>query len=153
MDFVISKVAMSICALMVVSVLSGMFAKDTLFNSGGELEDILRDFCTVVDEIAVSGTDARVSWIVPFTSQGGAVFVELRDFVAHAESGSDKALDQPACRIRTWTYDGDFLNSTMLASLDGELPILRAHSSQAIHLISKTLAIDGQQKRFVFAEL
>ena len=153
MDFVVSKVAMAICALMVAGILSGIFANDSLFRTDDELDSILMDLCALADQIGLSGVEAAVSWTVPFTSDGKTISVELKDFTVRAVAGSDVRVDQPGCRIRTWTHSGDVLNTSALESLDREQPVLKVRSSQTIDLTSRTMTVDGQQKGFVFAQV
>jgi hypothetical protein len=151
MDFVVSKVAMSICALMVVSALGGMFGTDALLGHRGYLEDILDDFCSVTNAVALSGAEASMFWSVPFASGGGIVLIELNGSIVWARSGSDRAVDQPISTVRTWTHDGRPLNKTMLIELDKGSHGLLARSGDVIVLRSRIVSVDNEQKMFVFA--
>lgn len=151
MDFVVSKVAMSICALLVVATIGGVFGEGALLDPKGELERIVDDFCSVVDSIALSRTESSVSWLVPFTSHGETVVIRMDGTLVRAESGLENAVGQPVSPVRTWEYDGCDLNATMLANLDGTRKVMEVRSGQSICLESRLVTLENQLSVFVFA--
>lgn len=153
MDFIVSKVAMCICALMVVSILGGMFDKDVVFKSGGDLGDIVKDFCSVVDAIGRSRSAARSAWDVPHSSSGETVFLSIEGTIVRMRAGSDHAIGQPVFRLRTWSDSSDVLNMTVVDSLDKNAPSLSAHSGQTIVVFSRIVTLDNQQTPLLFAAL
>lgn len=152
MDFVLSKVAISICALMVVAILGGMFGEGALLSPRAELDGVVDNLCSVVDVLGLSGAEGGISWFVPFASGGGAIFIQMDGVLVRAESGSERAVGQPVSQVRTWAYDGRPLNTSLLAELDGVGAVLEAHSGQSIDLKTKIVTLDSQPKMFVFAE-
>jgi hypothetical protein len=151
MDFVVSKVAMSICALLVVATLGGMFGEGALLDPKGELERIVDDFCSVVDSIALSRTESGINWLVPFTSNGETVIIQLDGALVRAGSGIEVAVGQPVRLVRTWEYDGCDLNATMLADLDETCTIIEARSGESICLESRFVTLENQLRVFIFA--
>jgi hypothetical protein len=153
MDFVISKVVMSICALMVAGILGGMFSANPLLDPKGELESIADDFCSVADSAAVSTATLIMTWTIPFTSSGGSIHFELDRSIIRLESGSDKAVVRPVCDLRTWNCEGATLNSTELEALDRNSPKLVADSGDILELGSRTVILDNENRDLVFAAL
>ncbi len=151
MDFILSKVAMSVCALMVVAIIGGIFGEGALLNPKGELENIVDGFCSVANQIAVSGAEGRISWQIPFMSDGEALKVRLDGVLVRAESEDERAVHQPIVKVRTWTYDGYPMNASKLAELDLICPALEAQSGHAIELESRLVTLDNQKRLFVFA--
>jgi len=153
MDFIISKVAMCICALIVVSIFGGMFDKDAVLRPGSELGNIVKDFCSVVDAIGRYRSVARSTWDVPHSSSGETVILTIEGTTVRAKAGSDHAIGQPVFRLRTWSDNSDVLNATVLESLDKNAPILTAHSGQPILIYSRIVTLDNQQKPLLFAAI
>jgi hypothetical protein len=153
MDFIISKVAMSICALLVVSILGGMFRPGALLDARNELGSIIDDFCAIVDMVALSRAQTEMYWTVPHTSAGGVIHLELDKAVVKVTSEADKALAQPPSDVRTWSIEGNLLNSTELAELDSGQSSIRARSGQTIELASKTIYCEHEELMLVFARL
>jgi hypothetical protein len=153
MDFVVSKVVMSICALMVVGILGAMFSANPLLDPKGELESVADDFCSVADSAAVSMAHASMTWTIPFTSSGGTIHFELERSIVRMESGSDKVVVRPICDIRTWVCIGAILNSTELEALDWGSPKLVADSGDILELDSRTVLLNNENRILVFASL
>jgi hypothetical protein len=153
MDFIVSKVAMSICALLVVGILGGMFGPGALFDAGNELDSIVDGFCAIVDEVALSRAQTMMYWTVPHTSAGSVVHLELGRSVLRVTTEEERAVGQPPCEIRTWSIEGTSLNSTELAELDASQSGLIAHSGQAIELSSRTVYCEHEELMLVFARL
>jgi len=151
MDFVLSKVAMSVCALLVVAMIGGMFEEGALLNPKGELENIVDGLRSIVDQIALSGAEGAVSWRIPFTSGGEVIMVWLDGTLVQAEYGFYREVVQPAIKVRTWIYDGCPMNASRLAELDDECPVLEASSGHSIDLVSRLVTLDNQNRLFVFA--
>ncbi len=153
MDFVVSKVVMSICALMVVSILGGMFGTDALLDHGNELESIASEFCSIADSTAISSSEVCLSWTVPFTSSGGVVRFSLNNSVVRVESEGGSAVDQPVCAVHTWSPLRGPLNSSELASLDKSSPRVESHSGDGLLLVSRLTLVDESWEMLVFARL
>lgn len=151
MDFILSKVAMSACAILVIAIIGGMFGEGSLLSPEGELKKVVDGLCSIVDQIALSRAEGTVSWQVPFTSGGETIIIRLDGMLMRAESGACKEVVQPAIKIRTWTYDGCPMNASQLAELDNKCPILEARSGHSVNLESRLVALDNQDRLFVFA--
>jgi hypothetical protein len=153
MDFVISKVVMSICALMVAGILGGMFSANPLLDSQGELTSVADEFRSVADSAATSMAHVSMTWIIPFTSSGGRIHFELERSIVRMDSGSDKVVVRPICDLRTWACEGAALNSTELEALDRDSPKLIAYSGDTLELDSRPLLINNENRILVFAGL
>lgn len=153
MDFIVSKVVMSICALMVAGILGGMFVANPLIDQKGELESIADDFCSVADSAAITTANLIMTWTIPFTGSGGSIHFELHRSIVRVESGGDTAAVRPVCDIQTWSREGAILNSTELESLHWNSPKLVAESGDVVELGSRTVVLDNENRILVFATL
>ena len=153
MDFIVSKVAMSICALLVVGILGGMFGPGGFLDSRTELSSVVDQFCATADAVALSPGESSVSWTVPYASDGTVIVLELDGSLVRASWGSQRAVGQPACDIRTWSLESGELNSTELAVLDESMPELEASSGQTIEIMSRIVLSGNEELRLVFASV
>lgn len=150
MDFVVSKVAMSICALLVVSVLGGVLESDILFRDFGELESILADLSIAVERSAWSGCEGVAIWEVPFLPDGENVEISIRSTLFHASASGRSAALKPACEPHTWVWDGAPLNLSAVSALDASSPATKARSGQAIEIRTWLVSYENSESLFVF---
>ena len=153
MDFVVSKVAMSICALLVVSVLSGVLGNDILFSKVDELDSILIDLSIVVERSVWSECEGRTSWRVPFLSDGASIDISVRDSVLSAKSGDRFAALRPACDTHTWQWNGTSLNATCVSILDASSPMATSSSGHALEIRTQMVAYEDQNRIFAFVSV
>lgn len=150
MDFVVSKVAMSICALLVVSVMAAVLGNDILFKEVDELDSILMDLSVVVERSVWSGCEGSTVWRVPFLSDGESIDISVRGPVISAKSGDKSAVLQPACETHTWQWDGTSLNATCVSVLDASSPLTIASSGHALEIRTRMVTYEDQNRIFAF---
>lgn len=141
MDFVVSKVVMSICALMVVGALSGCLAP--FADTGAELEDIVGTFCGLVDRAVMSGSAASLAWEVPFLADDQRMTFTVHRGVVTAECCSERATGQPLTGVHTWRNTGASMNISGLSLLDAASDPLTAGSGAALLLVTDLVLLDG----------
>ncbi len=150
MDFVVSRVAMAVCALLVLSVLSGLYGHDRLADREAELEQLLRSFCATADRIARSGAECVVEWRVPYLSVGEAVVVTVNAGLVRASSGGTTVFSQPSVELRTWTLQDRHLTEALLQDLDAASDEVCAGSGHALVLRSCAVVVGGDASLLVF---
>jgi hypothetical protein len=150
-DFVVSKVAMSICALMVVAVLAGVFDRDAFVDRDHELSGVLDRLSGLVDRAATSSSEFTTGWIVPLSFDGSSIVVSIRAGAVSAESGGRTAMTQPACGLHTWTWDGRGLNSSSICEMDKSSPQLRFESGMTILIRTILVTLENEPRYLVFA--
>lgn len=151
MDFVVSKVAMSICALMVVGVLAGVLDRDAFVDEDLELSGILDGFSDLVERAATSSSEFTTGWRIPLSPDGGPIVISIRAGFVSAESGGRIAMAQPACGLHTWTWDGRELNSSSIREMDESSPQLRLESGMTILIETTQVTLENEPRYLVFA--
>lgn len=150
MDFVISKVAMSVCALLVAGVLSGCLDPANLVELGGDLDDIVRRFCVLVDRIALSGSSSSLTWAVPCLPDGQDIRVEVQRGLVKVEAGDERCYGQPVSGVHTWHNTGAAMNSTGLKLLDAVADGLVAVTGESILLTTELVLLDNEPAYLAF---
>ena len=145
-----SKVAMSICALMVVSVLGGVFSEDMLTHTRGDLRAIGRQICALASMLASDRTCSSCHWNVPFLPSGGVAEVEIAPGFVTVTSGGDVEVMQPPCSMHTWSFEGQELNWSLVEELDGASDHVRVASGHGIELRCLAVTVGGQDVPMVF---
>jgi len=150
MDFVVSKVAMSICALLVVSVLGEVLGDNALFRNADELDSVLNDLSTTLEASVWSGCETDIVWRVPFLSDGENIDVSVSDFVLSASSGQISSMLKPACDPHTWVWNGTALNRSSLEVLDIKALAVKTCSGLALTIQTRVISFENQDALFVF---
>lgn len=151
MDFVVSKVAMSICALMVVATLAGVFDRDAFVDMDHELSVLLDRLSDLVDRAATSNSEFTTGWKVPLSSDGSPIVISIRAGSVSAESDGRTAMTQQACCLHTWNWDGRGLNSSSICEMDRSSPQLRFESGMTILIRTILVTLENEQRYLVFA--
>lgn len=150
MDFIVSKVAMSICALLVVSVLGGMLRSDIFVDEPDELESILTDLSMTLERAAWSGCETKTAWTVPFLTDHDIIEVSISSSTVSAGSGDRRVAVSPACEIHTWSWNGSALNATVVRHLDDISPAVRSVSGQAMEIWTQSVSFENGYRVFAF---
>jgi hypothetical protein len=152
MDFVMSKVAMSICALLVVGVLSGCLDPANFVDPGQELDDLVRRFCGLVDRAALSGSSCSVAWEVPSLSGGGDVTLLIHRGLVAAQGGGEASVGQPVSGVHTWHNTGAAINASGLRLLDSAAEGLGACSGERILLTTELVLLENEPAYLAFVK-
>lgn len=151
MDFFISKVALSICALMVVAILGGVADRDRFTDPGDEVERILGDLCDATSMALGGGSEGAVLWKVPTLSSGDALVLTLDHGLVICQLGGRSFICEPPCYIHTWRWDGSELNRTTLDGLDGRSDRLTVVSGDCLCMTTVTILLENEPTLTVFA--
>ena len=153
MDFVVSKVAMAICALMVVAVLAGVFSGGALVGRAHGFEHILTEFCELTERAGTTGPKSSIVWIAPYLPDGDGVTISIHRGIVLIESNDGSAADRPSRGIHVWHPDGRELNRSTVEALDRSAGTLSFESGQSVEIVAKSVTYENEQRLFVFAYL
>lgn len=152
MDFVISKVAMSLCALMVAGVLSGCMDPANFVDADRELDAVVERLCGLVDRAVLSGSKSSIAWQVPCLSDGKEVRLLICSGTVAAEAGDWRSLGQPVTGIHTWRNTGAAMNTTGLRLLDEASGELEARSGDRLLLTTEQVLLDNSPTFLAFVQ-
>ena len=150
MDFIISKVVMSVAALLVASILAGVLSPDVFTDTDSELERVLTGLSSIVGRAVMSASEITMTWTVPFLSSGGEVVVTVHNSILSCSSGGESAFVQPTSDFHTWSYDGSMLNMSTLQALDRSTGHLEWCSGQKIMVSTEFVQFDNGPRLLVF---
>ncbi len=153
MDFVVSKVVMAICALIVVSTLAGIFSERALLDGGRGFESVLSEFCEMAERAVSAGTESRLVWTAPYLPDGNEVTISIHDGIVLIESSEGSAAERPSQGIHIWHHDGRPLNSSTVDVLDRSAGSLEFHSGQDVEIMTSLVTYEEEPRLFVFADL
>ncbi len=153
MDFIVSKVAMAICALLVVAVLAGVFSQGALLGTGSSLERILDEFCDLTERVALGEGVSSLVWETPTLPEGEDVTFSIHRGIVLVESNQGSAAGSPAYGVHIWRPDGRTLNESTVEALDECSGSLIFQSGQKIRIAAEALIYEQEPRTFVFAYL
>jgi hypothetical protein len=153
MDFIISRVVMSICALLVAGVLAGAVSLPLFEGADAELRGIVEGFCRTADNVAGSFSEVELVWTVPSLASGATVRVTVDCELVTADYAGSQAVASPSCKIHLWEWDGTMLNLSRVEALDeGSAPIL-TRSGDSILLESIIVELEGLRQPMLFVSV
>lgn len=150
MDFVISKVAMSICALVVAGALSGCMDPRNFVDPSAELDDLVREFCGLVDRMVMSGSACSLTWEVPSLANGGGATLLIDQGMVSAEGCGETSVGRPVSCLHTWKNTGASLNASALELLDSLADGLGARSGERVFLTTELVLLDNEPRYLAF---
>lgn len=153
MDFVISKVAMAICALLVVAILAGVFSEDALVGRSRGFEHILSEFCDLIERTSARGSEGEIVWTTPFLPSGEPVTISLHKGTVLVESTEGSDARTPSQGLHLWRSDGRPLNLSMVEALDESAGCLTFESGQYVKIIAESVTFEDELRIFVFVHL
>ena len=150
MDFVISKVVMSVCALLVAGILSGLIGMTGTLDNRSELKGVLKEFAGLVERTARSGAEAVVEWTVPTLSDGGKIKMTITSVAVSGEAGGHKYTYQPAVTLHLWSYVGTALNATEVSLLDKAAFPIDSGSGEVVRILTEMVTFENEPSLFAF---
>jgi hypothetical protein len=150
MDFIISKVVMSITALIVVSILAGLLSPERFAGVSTDLERILDDLSSVVSRTAMSASEITITWTVPFLTTGGEVSVTVHNSILSGRSGGEIARVQPMFELHTWHYDGSMMNASTIDALDNASEDIDCSSGRKLTVCNASVQFENGSRLLIF---
>jgi hypothetical protein len=150
MDFIVSKVLMSVTALLVVSILAGLLSPDKFVDPDSDLARVLYDLSSTVDRIAMSASEVTITWTVPFLSSGDEVLVTVHHSILSGSSNERTVQLQPVFELHTWSHDGSVLNSSAIDALDLYSDGIGCRSGQKLTISTVPVLLENESRLLVF---
>ena len=151
MDFVVSKVAMVTCALLVLTILRGTVGTDVRTSVSEALEDILDGLCSLADGIMSAGGECETIWTVPPLPSGESIMITLEHGTLRGECEDHEVIRAPTALIRTWSYGGGSLNDSMMEELDAHSIPIRATTGHEIVISAELVLVNDEPVLLTFA--
>jgi hypothetical protein len=149
-DFVISKVGLSVCALISASVLGAVFSDSGVDDRRQELRVILQRMCDLISSAAVAGGDSVRMFCIPSLSTGEPIRTTVTVDGAIMSSGTASEIDHPCTRIHLWHWDGRELNDSVITALDRSYGETTAHTGETLEIFAMSVMVDGIHQVLVF---
>ena len=150
MDFIVSKVVMSITALLVVSTLAGLLSSDKFTDPDTDLARVLDDLSSIIGRIAMSSSEVTITWTVPFLTTGGEVLVTVHHSILTCSSDGKNARAQPIFELHTWPYEGTMLNTSTIQALDNSSEDIECHSGQKFKICTASAQFENGSRLLLF---
>ncbi|OGS56204.1 MAG: hypothetical protein A3K60_08810 [Euryarchaeota archaeon RBG_19FT_COMBO_56_21] len=150
MDFVVSKVAMAVSALLVAAVLAGVLDDSMFVDRDQEIARVLSELCRLVENAHDADAEIDLLWSVPMMPTGAELKVTLDGNRILGESGGFRAVAQPMCEYHTWRPTTDCLNRSIVEERDSSAPVVDAYSGQVLRITAAELLVDSSEELMVF---
>ncbi len=152
MDFVVSKVALSVCALMVASVLGQSLYQSSLASDMDDLASILRQFDGLLRFCAEGVDDADCLYCVPYLPGGFPIALTIHPGGLVASSESSYASARTCCQLALWVWDGDEVNRTEVEEREHGSDPIKSVSGDCLLIRARQVPVDGIACTMVFVD-
>ena len=150
MDFVASKVGMSVCALIVSSILVAVYEDTNGASVENELDGIAREIADDLSSISLGGVRSRTVDEVPWLATGEVVDVALcMDSLMLRCRGSSVCVAL-AHGVHLWRWNGTCLDLADIEALDSMAAPLEASSGDFLETVVENVEVDGTEMSMVF---
>lgn len=153
MDFIVSRLCMAVSALVVLGVLTGLFAPGPGGGQFEDLEAILENLSRTVSLLGASEAQGEILWAVPSLPSGESIRLEILGCSVIAQSAHRTASAQLQAPLRTWVWSGQALNESELERLDETADPLRALSGTKVRMTMSTVPVAGVERVAVFVSV
>lgn len=150
MDFVVSKVVMSICALAVAGVLSGTVRTALSPDPDRELDAVLAMLEDTLDALEMSGCEGAVEWLVPTPPSGRTVTVSFGHGLVLLRTDDHYRAANVSPTLHTWSWDGDHLNVTTIDDLDRFARAVTGSSGETIAISAVRILVEDEPELLFF---
>ena len=145
-----SKLGLSICALISASILGTAFADSGVDAKRQELRAAAERLCDTISSAAISGGDSVRHFEIPTLSTGEQIHARLTPDGVLMYSGEVSVVDHPCTPIHLWSWDGRDLNCSVIDSLDRSFDELTAESGEVVTILALSLVVDQIPQTVVF---
>jgi len=149
-DFIVSKVALSVCALLTVAVLSNVFDRDRFVPTAAEVRRIVNDLRETIDSVYGGGTEKSVSWLVPRLPDGKDISICIIGGFIRGDAEGHSFIARPIAPVHTWAWDEKRLNESLIRDLDNSSDDIHAVSGEVFVISSMAARVDNDQTLLVF---
>ena len=149
----ISKVAMSVCALIVATAVGHALIEGRAADDKAELEGVLRVLCDGVSTIALRGVESDLDFPVPRTADGDVLRLEISVYAMILRSANIAVVAHPCTPLHLWEWNGSEVRSSAIADLDGSHGPLEASSGEVVRLQTRWVVVDSSPKLLAFVSV
>lgn len=153
MDFVASKVGMSVCALMVSAILVSVLEGSQTAYTESELDGIAREMAEDLSSALLGGVRSSVVDQVPWLATGEALEVAVARDSLLLRSGGAAACVAFAHDVHLWLWNGSSLDLREVEALDLTTPHLEASSGDLLETAVESIEVDGVDVLMVFVRV
>jgi len=153
MDFVISKVGMSICALLVVSVLGQSLYESASTGEMDSLEGIVRLFDRLLFSCVEGGEDVDCIYRVPHLPDGSLICMIFHPGGVIASSEDARVHAETCCPLYLWDWSGDELNQTVLGEMNRDCDPVETTSGDGLLIEVRCVPVQSVLCRVAFVSL
>ena len=150
MDFLVSKVAMAVSALLVAALLAGALDDSRFVDQDDEITRVLSELCRLIEGAYHANTEIDLTWSVPMMPTGAELHVSVDGGLIFGESGGFSAVVQPMCEFHTWKPTTDCLNRSNVDEKDRSAPAVFISSGQALRITAAEILVDSAENLMVF---
>jgi hypothetical protein len=153
LDFVISKVAMSVCALIVASILGPVLVGNHHPGDEAELECMMTRLCGSIATAMLSGVETDIVFPLTTTSSGSHIRLDVRTESLLLSSETEMALGHPCTDLHLWRWNGSDLRTADVAQLDLLCGCGVAATGQALMISTRWALLDSAPSLLAFASI
>lgn len=150
MDFVVSKVAMSICVLMVASILAGVYREQAVVDDSSELRGLLMRLTDLINTYKDASAESTIRTEVPSMVKGEKIDVEVSCSYMVARSGTREVFAQSPDGVHTWFWLGEPLNNTVIAERDARAAPANASTGGCLLVMTRLAIVENDARMLVF---
>ena len=150
MDFIVSKVAMAVTALIVLAILTNALDDSMFLDQDVEISRALSDLCEVIERVHDTEAEADLAWLVPAMPTGAELTIRVESQWIIGESDGRKSIEQPMREYHTWEPTTCVLNRSTMTELDASAPTVKVSSGQALRISVIELLVDGSETLVLF---
>ena len=149
----ISKVAMSVCALIVATAVGQALIEGRNAGDKAELEGVLRALCDGVSKMALRAVEGDLDYSVPRTSDGDPLRLEICVHAMMLRSSNLAVVAHPCTPLHLWEWNGSEIRSYDIACLDNLHRLTEAGSGDVVRLQTRLVVVDSSQTLLAFASV
>ncbi len=149
----ISKVAMSVCALMVATALGPAIIGGMMSAGDGELDDMMTRLCDAVSTVTLTGADTGFDFPITATSAGDRIWLEVRTHSLVLRSTEDVVVAHPITALHLWQWNGSAMRSSAIYQLDQAHCCVVATSGDNLSVSTKWVSVDSSPTLMAFASV
>lgn len=150
MDFVASKVGMSICALMVSSILVAVHDDTRAADLERELDGLACGLAEDLSSALLGGVESRIVDKVPWLSTGEAVDLAVGSASLLLRCGNAVACVGLAHDVHLWQWNGTCLEDGEVEALDSEASPLALSSGDIFETTVEEVTVNGVDVLMLF---
>ncbi|UCE90935.1 MAG: hypothetical protein JSV90_05780 [Methanobacteriota archaeon] len=151
MDFVISKVSMAVCALVVASALWPALLYGHDATDRVELEDLVWGLCESLANAMVKGLETDIELSLHTTASGALIRLEMRPESVMMSSGAATVVCETCSELHLWPWNGSVLESAEVERLDLAHGTCVAVSGDTVMVSTRWVPLDSVPTLFAFA--